>query len=1007
MFAETRFDPTAAAPAVVAPPAAAAAKKPSDVPSQSPSPSKKKDKKRQRKQQQQQQNNNSNEEQGEQVATHTNTASSTADHHDDDETKEKQKEEAPSEKNTETPTKKEKRKKQKQKQPKSPKQSEEETHKGDEPVEDSPSEVNNKTDTAVGSTAISLDPKEEDATTTKKEKVEVKVDERTGMVRIVKPNDSDQKVPVVMTQTNANNNEAANDNADDGSHHSDDCSSSSAPSSDSDDSDDEEEEVIVKESSSSMSMVKVIAPDEANQSSNALRKKRMGGRGGEEGMDDFDIVMNTNGDGNNNNAIMTQEKKEFAYALKVAQMPLLEVATKLWQLPQFLIDNLQHEKHTHFFPIQCLVVPDVIRSEQHCHSHTLQTRDICVAAPTGSGKTLSFVLPILQSLSMSSSGGSGDSGTGTSNAPTATAHTAARRLRALIVLPSRDLALQVYEVFRSYAKGSSLNIGLAIGQTNFEEEQQSLILGGNCGGGNNGSGNNHGRNNHNNRTHVTSGLAHVFDPLHLTAALGADYQTRFNSVGGNDIESSRNKLRTRFPAGGRSAVDVLVCTPGRLKDHLEQTSAAGFTLQHLRFLVMDEADRLLNQSYHGWISKVTQASNVQNLNTSHMNTSHIDNRNIVEEDPDDDILSIDPVTWRKQQTSRSTSRSSSTTGGSSMCGRPVPLRKLLFSATMTKDPQKLAAMGLVHPKFYDAHQMHTDMSMVNNNGNDDDENKTSTTQSTQHYSLPPGLKEYTVECTLQQKALVLLALILEELAADNTRGLVVVFTSSLESTHRLARLLQLLWATCEFGSSHQVAEYSSLLNQKQRSALVKKCKDSVIKIVVCSDGMARGMDVPSVTTVIHYDIPSFAKTYVHRCGRTARAGRSGTAISLLQTQRQGSGGSDSNNNRSDAQTFRKFRKLIDCPEQVIQGRGIRKELVQEAVQQYAKCAQKLQQVLQLEQEGKLNALSPLGSSWTTTQKEEEEDLSSESSSDDDDDDSDDDGSSVDGSTGSNDMSDGE
>lgn len=58
--------------------------------------------------------------------------------------------------------------------------------------------------------------------------------------------------------------------------------------------------------------------------------------------------------------------------------------------------------------------------------------------------------------------------------------------------------------------------------------------------------------------------------------------------------------------GGSSRVDILVCTPGRLVDHI--TSTPHFVLHHVRFLVIDEADRLLDQSYHGWLGKVLKAA---------------------------------------------------------------------------------------------------------------------------------------------------------------------------------------------------------------------------------------------------------------------------------------------------------------------------------------------------------------------------------------------------------------
>lgn len=58
--------------------------------------------------------------------------------------------------------------------------------------------------------------------------------------------------------------------------------------------------------------------------------------------------------------------------------------------------------------------------------------------------------------------------------------------------------------------------------------------------------------------------------------------------------------------GGKSKVDILVATPGRLIDHLNTTP--NFTLQHVRFLVVDEADRLLNQSFNDWLNRILQAT---------------------------------------------------------------------------------------------------------------------------------------------------------------------------------------------------------------------------------------------------------------------------------------------------------------------------------------------------------------------------------------------------------------
>lgn len=62
-----------------------------------------------------------------------------------------------------------------------------------------------------------------------------------------------------------------------------------------------------------------------------------------------------------------------------------------------------------------------------------------------------------------------------------------------------------------------------------------------------------------------------------------------------------------------------------------------------------------------------------------------------------------------------------------------------------------------------------------------------------------------------------------------------------------------------------VAEFSSSLGQRQRSRIVRRARAGTVRVIVCSDGMARGMDLDGVGLVVNYDVPSQAKTYVHRC----------------------------------------------------------------------------------------------------------------------------------------------
>ena len=560
---------------------------------------------------------------------------------------------------------------------------------------------------------------------------------------------------------------------------------------------------------------------------------------------------------------------EIQRALYMSQKPI-QVAAKAWGLADFLVENVKStEGFDEFFPIQSLVIPDVIVAERHAHVFQ-QSRDICVAAPTGSGKTLAFVLPVLQALSKRK----------------------VCRLRALVVLPSRDLAKQVYSVFDQFKEGSNLKIGLAIGQSDFHAEQEYFQVG-------------------DLDSEANVQLKFALNPGNFPLAVKAMEDQMYNAT------VSSNSTEYTPPRGGISNIDVLVCTPGRLVDHLDNTP--GFTLQHLRFLVIDEADRLLSQPYHGWIARVLEsAGNTTNMKQvlEHSNTKMQPLNNGLSN-------SIDPITWR----------GSEITHQNNCYARPLQLRKLLYSATLTKDPQKLASLQLVNPKFFDAHHLTS--------------KSTSKSKKTKNslYSMPELLQEYTVECTAEQKPLVLLALLLERIQHSNTNKIIVIFTSSLESTHRLARLLQLLWIAGNYGD-RMPKEFSSSLNQNQRSALMKEWKgESATRvgqhnIIVCSDGMSRGMDLPSVSTVINYDVPGFAKTYVHRCGRTARAGNSGDAITLLK----GSG---------QMGQFQKLRRLIEHPDRV-EPATVPIKLVRPALKLYKTCVQQLRQLIAAEERGALH-----------------------------------------------------
>ncbi|XP_020084688.1 DEAD-box ATP-dependent RNA helicase 1-like [Ananas comosus] len=370
-------------------------------------------------------------------------------------------------------------------------------------------------------------------------------------------------------------------------------------------------------------------------------------------------------------------------------------------------------------------------------------RDICVNSPTGSGKTLSYALPIVQAL----------------------ASRKIRCLRALVVLPTRDLALQVKEVFDAIAPAVGLRVGSAVGQTSIADEISELIQRPN---------------------------------LEIHATLDPEY----------------------IQMEPRTSVDILVATPGRLMDHINMTK--GFSLEHLRYLVVDETDRLLREAYQSWLPTVIQLT----CSTDQEMLSH---------------ETVDPAFLGSLITVR---RSGVERG---FKGKRYPrLVKMILSATLTQDPSKISQLDLHHPLLL--------------------------TSGNKRYRLPELLVSYKLICNSKLKPLYLVAL-LQELKGEKC----IVFTSSVESTHRLSTLLKFLGEL-----PFQFSEYSRLQRQSVRSKTLKAFREGKLEVLIATDAMTRGMDVEGIRNVINYDMPPYVKTYIHRAGRTARAGQSGRCFTLLR-----------------------------------------------------------------------------------------------------------------------------
>ncbi|XP_018307300.1 probable ATP-dependent RNA helicase DDX47 [Mycetomoellerius zeteki] len=223
---------------------------------------------------------------------------------------------------------------------------------------------------------------------------------------------------------------------------------------------------------------------------------------------------------------------------------------------------------------------------------------------------------------------------------------------------------------------------------------------------------------------------------------------------------------------------IIIATPGRLVDHLENTK--GFNLRQLKFLVMDEADRILNMDFEIEVDKILRVI-------------------------------------------------------------PRERRTLLFSATMTKKVQKLQRASLRNPVKVEV---------------------------STKYQTVEKLQQYYVFIPVKFKD-VYLVHILNELAGNSF----MIFCGTCNNTVRTALLLRNLGFTA--------VPLHGQMTQNKRIAALTKFKAKNRSILISTDVASRGLDIPHVDIVINFDIPTHSKDYIHRVGRTARAGRSGRSITFV------------------------------------------------------------------------------------------------------------------------------
>lgn len=340
-----------------------------------------------------------------------------------------------------------------------------------------------------------------------------------------------------------------------------------------------------------------------------------------------------------------------------------------------LVEAVAASGYTHPTPIQLEAIP-----------HLISRRDLLGCAQTGTGKTAAFALPILQLLATNKK----------SLEP--------KSARALVLTPTRELAVQIEESFRTY--GQKLKIKTAV------------IFGG----------------------------------------VGQAPQV--------------NQLK-----GG---LDVLVATPGRLLDLIEQRF---LSLSKIEIFVLDEADRMLDMGFIHDIKKVLK------------------------------LL-------------------------------PPRRQNLFFSATMPPEIQKLSAGMLVNPVKVEVTPVSSTAEMI---------------QQSVMYVEHKEKKN-----------------LLRHLLQDKAYKRVIVFTRTKHGANRVVEALE----------KNRIPSAAIHGNKSQgaRQRALQSFKDGDVRVLVATDIAARGIDVDNISHVINFEVPNISESYVHRIGRTARAGTDGIAISFCDSE---------------------------------------------------------------------------------------------------------------------------
>lgn len=496
--------------------------------------------------------------------------------------------------------------------------------------------------------------------------------------------------------------------------------------------------------------------------------------------------------------------------------------------------SLKIKGYDNLLAIQAAVLPMLLPGpRQHAG-------DVCISAATGSGKTLAYALPMVENLR---------------DKPVV-------QLRGLVVVPTRELVSQVRETLELCNVGSGLKIGTAVGSKSLKEEQGLLVQR---------------WQRYDPDSYRTEQEKEIDEEEEL---MNWDFDDLLDEAG--ELECSPDHV-----IDYRSEIDILICTPGRLVDHMQSTK--GFTLEHVQWLVIDEADRLLDESFQQWIDIVMPALDYQ----------------------------APLQAWEEQLTQ------------TFHILRRREVRKVILSATMTRDISKLTALKLRKPKL-----VVLESGRTTDQKDDRPALEQNIDQQHESFELPPTLKESAISVkNVEEKPLHLIALLEREhafakppssVSPERSKGSVgdesisssdgddssagstsssesstppskrtsktstqrdlvssthgtLIFTTTNESALRLSRLVSLLRPTW----TPHIATLTKSTTTASTRRLLSSFRTRKLSVLIASDRASRGLDIQGLAHVINYDVPTSVTSYVHRVGRTARAGKEGRATTLV------------------------------------------------------------------------------------------------------------------------------